>query len=166
MGILGRLLGWVAAPDRAGIQLREHDPWEVAGTRDVKCFLRALPLIAPTGAFAYFEGTAEPHVAEYLRGISIAPPVQVALGTIWPRPDRYHVPISAQTMEALASFLEARPAGFLCMHCHVHDGASVLLEWHDAFGTDPMRVSRRIGAQTVGKFAAALGSTHTPIDAG
>jgi hypothetical protein len=28
-----------------------------------------------------------------------------------------------------------------------------------------MRVSRRIGAQTVGKFAAALGSAYTSIDA-
>lgn len=166
MGILARFFRWVPAPDRSGIRLEDHHPWEVTATNDVERFLRALPLLVPAGAIAYFEGTGEPHVAEYLRRISVPPSVQVALGTIWPRPDCYHVPITVQNMEALAALLEERPAGYFCSHCHVYEGESVLLEWHDAFTGDPMRVSRRIGAEKVSRFAAALGSSYGPIAAG
>jgi hypothetical protein len=160
MGILAQLFGWVPAADRDGIRLEERDCWEVSSTRDVERFLRALPLLAPPRAMAYFEGTAERHVAEYLQQVSVTPTVQVAMGTIWPRPDCYHVPLTLQSMEALAAFLEAKPAGFFCSHCHVYDAGLVLLQWHDAFGGDPMLVSRRIGAETVGEFAAALGSSY------
>jgi hypothetical protein len=160
MGIFSRLFGGASAADRVSIRLDEPDPWEVTGTRDVERFLRTLPLLTPAGAFVYFEGTGEPHVAEYLRSISVPAPVHVACGTIWPRPDRYHVPIDVDTMEALAHFLERSPAGFFCAHCHVHDGASIVLEWHDAFGTDPMLLSSRFGEDTVASFAASLGTSY------
>jgi hypothetical protein len=166
MGILSRLFGWVPAADRVGIRLEEPDSWEMPGTKDVERFLRALPLLTPAGAFAYFEGTGESHVAEYLRAISVPAPVRVSLGTIWPRPDWYHVPIDARTMKSLASFLEKRPTGHFCTHCHVHDGASILLEWHDAFGTDPMFVSRKVGEENVSSFAAALDTIYLPANAG
>lgn len=166
MGILARLLGWVSASERDGIHLEEPDPWEVTSTADVERFLRALPLVAPAGAVAYFEGTGERHVADRLRQISIPPAVQVAVGTIWPRPDCYHVPLTAERMEGLAAFLEANPAGYFCSHCHVYDARSVLLQWHDAFGRDPMLVSRRVGLEAVSRFAKALDSSHGPADAG
>ena len=162
MGIFARLFGWLPAEDRSGIHLEEPDPWEVDATTDVERFLRALPLLVPAGAFAYFEGTGEPHVAEYLRSISVPPPVKVALGTIWPRPDCHHVPISMPTMESLAGFLDERPAGFVCAHCHVHDGVSVLLEWHDAFTNGAMLVSRKIEEDRVSSFAAALATSYRP----
>jgi hypothetical protein len=161
MGILARLFRWIPA-DRSGIRLEEQDSWEVTPTKDVERFLRALPLLAPEGAVAYFEGTGEPHVAEYLRAVSVLPRLHVAVGTIWPRPDCYHVPITVQSMEALAAFLDARPAGYFCSHCHVYVGQSMVLEWHDAFATDPMCVSRQIGIETVSTFAAALGSVYGP----
>ena len=87
------------------------------------------------------------------------PAVRVALGTIWPRPDRYHVSLTPQNMEAMAAFLEAKPAGYFCSHCHVYEAGRVLLQWHDAF-SDPVYGSRRIGAETVSMFAAALDSAY------
>ena len=165
MGLISRLLERLSP---AGLRLDEPDAWDVTGTGDVERFLRAICLLAPPGSFAYFEGTAEPHVAEYLRGVSVAAPVHVAVGTIWPRPDTYHVPVTAEAMEAMAAFLERNPAGFFCAHCHLHDGVSVLLQWYDAFGAnpDPMQVSRRVGEEAVRAFSAALGSSYAPGDAG
>ena len=105
MGILTRLFRGVHEPEHGGIRLEEPNPWEVSPTNEVERFLRALPLLVTDGSIAYFEGTGEPHVAEYLRKASIPAPVQVAIGTIWPRPDRYHVPLTTNDDGGLAAFL-------------------------------------------------------------
>ena len=142
MGFIARLLEAVPKDERDGIRLTEAEPWRVSATKDVKRFLRALPQLLPEGSIAYFEATGEPHVAEYLSGVSIPGQSRVAIGTIWPRPDSYHVPVTAQTCEAFAEFLERRPAGYVCSHCHVYRDGLVLLEWHDTFIRDPIPTPR------------------------
>ena len=94
MSFVARFLGIIAKAERGGIRLDEPEPWRVSPTKDVELFVRALPLLTAEGSVAYFEGTGESHVAEYLRRLAIVPQVQVAVGTIWPRPDYYHVPVS------------------------------------------------------------------------
>ena len=166
MGILARLFGGVPKAEHGGIRLEEREPWEVAPTKDVERFLQALPLLAPEGAIAYFEGPRESHVAEYLRQMSVPPKVHVAVGTIWPRPDCYHVPLTISSMEALAAFLTKRPAGYFCSHFHVYCDGSVLLQWHDAFGDDPLYISKAIPADRLDTFARALGSSYGSTKAG
>ncbi len=161
MTFLSRLLRVVPKSERGGIRLDEPDPWVVAPTQDVELFLRALPRLAPDGAMVYFEDTGERHVRDYLRRVAVEPRVQVAIGTVWPRPDRYHVPLTSVSMQELADFLAANPAGFFCAHCHVYRGTSVLLEWDDAFSDVPMYVSSAVPIETVDAFAAALGSSRT-----
>jgi hypothetical protein len=164
MESLARLFdAWWTKKER-GIYLDEPDAWEVTPTRDVERFLRALPLLVPEDGTVYFEGTGESHVAEYLREVSIAAPVEVAKGTIWPRPDCYHVPLTAGSMEALARFLEEQPAGYFCSHCHVYRDRTVLLQWHDAFADDPFLISRRIPRSVVAIFADALGCSYLPLE--
>ena len=160
MGILTKLFGAVPETERGGIRLEEPNPWKVSPTNEVERFLRALPLLVPDDSIAYFEGTAEPHVAEYLREVSIPARVQVAIGTIWPRPDRYHVPLTTKTMEDLAAFLDENPAGYFCTHCHVYRNGVVLLAWHDAFAGDPLYVSRGVVTTALDSFTEALGTTY------
>ena len=159
MGFLARLFGAVPKKEWTGIRLADTDPWCVSPTRDVERFVRALPALMPPGSIVYFEDTAEPHVRHYLEGVSVPSQVRVAIGTIWPRPDCYHVPLTAESMEALALFLEKHPAGFFSAHCHVYRDGVVLLQWHDAFIDDPMYISRTISADAVARFAQALGSS-------
>ena len=159
MGFLARLFGAVSRDERAGIQLTDADPWRVSPTRDVKRFLRALPALMPPGSVVYFEATGESHVGRYLLGVSIPAQSKVGLGTIWPRPDCHHVPLTAEQMEALADFLEEHPAGLFCAHCHVYRDGVVLLQWHDAFYSDPMYISRTISDAAVAQFAQAIGSS-------
>jgi hypothetical protein len=139
--------------------LSDLEPWCVSPTKDVDRFLRALPSLVPSGSVAYFEDTAESHVARYLGSVSIPAQAQLAMGTIWPRPDCYHVPLTAGTMQSLAAFLEKNPAGFFCTHCHVYRDGVVLLQWYDAFINDPMYISRAISADAVAEFARTLGSS-------
>jgi hypothetical protein len=110
----------------------------------------------------YFEDTAEAHAAEFLQSQSIPAPIRLAVGTIWPRPDCYHVPLTTETMEAMSAFLEAHPAGFVCAHCHVYRDRTVLLEWYDAFMSVPLRVSRTLPIEVVEAFARSLGSSVRP----
>src|SRR5688572_33003562 len=159
MGFLARLFGAVPQEERRGIRLLDAEPWSVSPTKDVERFFRALPALMPVGSVAYFEDTAESHVARYLQSVSVPPQGRMAIGTIWPRPDCYHVPLTAETMEALAAFLEENPAGFFSAHCHVYRDDVVLLQWHDAFSNVPMYISRTIGADAVARFAEALGSS-------
>lgn len=156
MGFFARLFGAVPKEERDGIRLADAEPWCVSPTKDVGRFVRALPTLVPAGSIVYFEDTGEAHVRQYLESIAIAPQTRVAVGTIWPRPDCHHVPLTAGTMEALADFLDRNPAGFVCAHCHVYRGDTVLLQWHDAFG-DPMYVSRTIDRESVERFAETLG---------
>jgi hypothetical protein len=99
-------------------------------------------------------------VRDYLRGVSVEPTVRIKKGTIWPRPDCHHVPLTVDAMEALASYLERHPAALLCIHLLVYRDDAVLLEWYDAFD-DPIRLTRAIDESIVADFAAALGSKYT-----
>jgi hypothetical protein len=159
MGFFARLFGAVPRKEWAGLHLSDTEPWCVSPTRDVERFVRALTALMPPGSVVYFEDTAEPHVRRYLESVSVPSQVRLAIGTIWPRPDCYHVPLTAETMEALATFLDKNPAGFFSAHCHVYRGSVVLLEWHDAFIDVPMYISRTISADAVTRFAEALGSS-------
>jgi hypothetical protein len=159
MGFLARLFGAVPKREWSGIRLADTEPWCVSATKDVERFVRALPALMPSGSVVYFEDTAEPHVRRDLESISVPSQVRLAIGTIWPRPDSYHVPLTAETMEALALFLETHPAGFFSAHCHVYCDGVVLLQWHDAFINDPMYISRTFGADAVAAFAEKLGSS-------
>jgi hypothetical protein len=71
------------------------------------------------------------------------------------------VPCTSELLETLAQRLESEPNPYLCTHLHAYAAGSVLLEWHDAFESDPMRVSREIEEAAVSAFAGALGTGYT-----
>jgi hypothetical protein len=161
MGFLARLFGAVPREEQDGIRLTEAEPWLLRPTKDVARFLRALPSLVPENSIAYVEGTGEAHVAKCLQRVSIQPQVRVAIGTIWPKPDSYHLPLTEGNVEALAVFLEENPAGCFCDHFHVYRDGEVLLEWHDAFSDDPIYVSRSVGEHAIARFTEALGSSYS-----
>jgi hypothetical protein len=113
------------SPDGNVVEYASKRPRRVSPTKDVERFVRALPLLVPEGSIAYFEGTGESHVAKSLAQVSIPAQVQVAIGTIWPRPDYYHVPVSQDSMEALATFLEKEPAAYFCTQAGTHFAGSL-----------------------------------------
>ena len=160
MALLDRLSGWITR--LLGLHLVEQDPWQVTAPRDAGRFIRALPLVATrSGAIAYFEGP-DPDLAEYLRQVSVRPHVRVAAETFWPRPVYYHVPITAENMIALAVLADKQATRRICRRCHVYVCESMLLEWGEAFTTQPIRISRKLDIRIVRRFAAAIGSSVVP----
>jgi hypothetical protein len=160
VGWLARLFGNASPDQRPGIALEDREPWQVGATKDVERFLRAVPVLGGDGTFIYFEDTLERHVRDYLGSVSVEPSVRVQTGTIWPQPDCHHLPLTGETMEALAGFLERQPAALLSIHVLVYRDAAVLLQWYDAFDA-PLYLARTIPESTVAAFAGRLGSRYS-----
>jgi hypothetical protein len=157
LSLLSRLLGYVSRQERDGVSLVDPAPWVVPAPTDAAAWLRALPSLFPTGAFVYFEGKMESIFKVWLETHAIPAPLKIAHGTIWPKPDCYHVPLEPGLMAEAADLVEREEVAQPSFHAHVHDGKQVLLEWHDAFEQDPMYVATSVAQERVEAFALALG---------
>lgn len=157
MSFFSRLLGYATKEEAAGATLDDGERWVIPATRDAARVLRSLPILFPADAFVYFEGTTDGAFSEWLATHSVPPPLKVAYGTIWPKPDFYHVPLRSELLEEAANVVERRRIEHPSIHLHVHDGARVLLEWHDAFSDDPMYVAGGVPREPVEEFARVLG---------
>jgi hypothetical protein len=164
MSFLSRLLGYATKGDLAGASL-QGERWVIPSTEDGGVFLRSLPILFAADSLAYFEGIEEESFKDWLASHAIAPPLKIAMGTIWPKPDFYHVPLRPALMEEAAGLVDRKGIVLPSFHFHVHDGERVLLEWHDAFSDDPMYVSASIHGGAVEAFARAIGAGKVALEA-
>jgi hypothetical protein len=162
--MFARILGAAPRNEWDGLRFSDSSYWQVQGTRDAAAFLNALPQLLPSGSILYFEGTTERPVSDFLVVRALAAPERIAIGTIWPRPRRYHVPFSEQLVAALEAIVRSTPIAYLCTHVHAYKARSMLLEWYDAFGADPMRISSTLTESSVQSFAARLGKDYRRHD--
>ncbi len=165
MSFLSRLLGYATKQEVAGASLGRGERWVVAPTRDAAALLRSLSILFPADAFAYFEGTTEEHFAAWLAAHSVASPLKVAYGTIWPKPDFYHLPLRSELLNEAADLVDRNGISLPAVHFHVHNGERVLLEWHDAFCSDPMYLAASLARDRVEEFARAIGASAVTRDA-
>jgi hypothetical protein len=130
-----RLFGWRGGKGTRVpqcVSLIEQPHWVVSPTKDLASFLRSLPSICPEGAILCIEGGVHTHkLKEYLRGIAIERTVFFELGTCWPRPRCYHVPITSQTSQELAGFADHCAAMEIASHIHVYSDIQLLIQWFD-----------------------------------
>jgi hypothetical protein len=158
MGFLSKLLGFIPASERNGIHLEDADPWRLGPVTDPILFLHALTRLNLGEAILYLEGTADSSIENVLKCSCITPNVRVMLGTIWQCPKVWHLPLNEQTISSLIQVLEKNRVLYFCTHIHAYRDSIVLLEWHDAFGSDPILVSKQIEYEQVKEFASALGT--------
>ena len=156
MSRLSRLLGYATRAEAAGARLGDRQPWIVPPTRDGAAFLRALLTLMPDGGFVYFEDFTENVFASWAEAHAITAPLKVASGTIWPKPDWFHVPLTPSLMEEAAALIDRHRIVLPSIHVHAHDGAKIILEWHDAFINEPMLVASDIPRERVEAFAGKL----------
>lgn len=145
-----------------GVML-EDTGWEIVGRRvDASTFFRALGEWAPHGAILVLEGGDHPApLRTYLETCAVEPRMTIARGTIWPKAGVVHVPSTPAVLARLADFAETCAGPEVCDHLHVYDEAGLVLEWYDAFW-DPIRLSKRVMAEQIDTFSAALGATSRP----
>jgi hypothetical protein len=155
-----RLLRVVPGHEREGIRLEDSECWRVEPTRDGAVYFRALATLASADSVLYMEDTTDREVAAFLIDRHVENPVKVAMGTIWPAPDRHHIPATSENLQALGALIHKHSVALPAIHTHLYCGNDLILEWYDAFTDDPIYVSRLIPESTVREFAGILSSEY------
>ncbi len=101
------------------------------------------------------DGSPSGQLLDFLNTKSIPEQAHVAVGTLWPRPQYYHVPVTTENISRLADISETIAEPELAVHFHVYYKGEVILQWHDAF-SDPMLLSGKLEAEKVEAFAGRL----------
>ena len=159
MGFLARLFGAVPKDHLQGATLGAERAWSVTGITDPATFFRGLPHLVPPGSVLYLEGVYSDAIIDYLRQHPAEHRLKVAGGTIWPKPQCFHTPITEQTALDLARLSQGCAAPEVCAHLHVYRGDEVLASWYDAF-SDPLRISTSIPEYRIQEFCRGLQCTH------
>ena len=161
MSWLSRLINWVPKDERQGIHLDLDVPhWIVSSPKEFPAFFRALVDLVPEGAIAYLEGGFPPeHLRSFLKENAVSELSHVAMGTIWPRPNVFHVPATPENLLRLADIAEHCAEPEVAIHFHVYKDHQILLQWHDA-PDDPMYISKGIPEEKIGEFCKKLGIEH------
>ena len=157
MSWLSKLFNFVPKEERDGICLDFSSPhWKVFSPKDFPSFLRALRELIPEGSILYLEGgTPREELKSFLETKSIPEVSHVTMGTIWSRPEVFHLPANSETISELADVAEHYAEPEVAIHFHVYKDNRVLLQWHDAF-SDPMFISKEIPKEKVEIFCNTL----------
>ena len=157
MSLLAKILRIVPKSERDGICIKSDTVWEVAGIKDKKLadFFRALPSLLPQDSILYLESTYSKRIVDFLMANAAKETRKVAIGTIWPRPNFFHIVISESNMTELARLSERCATPEVCIHVHAYKNANVLLEWYDAFA-QPLWLSPEISKAKVAEFCGHL----------
>jgi len=161
MGILAKIFNATPREQLKGISLGQDAFWELSPARDLASFLKALPSLLPNGAIAYLEdGTPPKEIKTFLDAHCVPEVSHLAMGTIWPRPEVYHLPATPQNLAQLATLAEKCATPEVAIHLHIYQPGKVLLEWYDAFSGDPFYLSQTIPEEKVKRFCKLLSLTY------
>lgn len=159
MGWIARFIRGAHRNRRNGLRLPEGSlHWHVGGPRTFSALFRALDGWLPDDAILCFEaGHPDAEIKSFMAQFAIPERGQVALGTLWPSANAFHVPAKG-VMAQLAELMERHAEPELAVHFHVYRSEDLLLEWYDAFSEDPLRINGSIPEEQVRTLAAALGT--------
>ena len=154
---LSRIFNYVPAHERKGISLDVRGCWLIDFKKsDFTLFVREMGMLFPEGSTIYLEGTAiTPDVQEYLHSIRADKITKVEMGTIWPRPKIFHIPLVAEYLQKLAALTDTHAIPEVCDHFHVYKDNEVLLQGHDMLDKT-VYLSNEIDENLVKDFCAKV----------
>ncbi len=134
--------------------------WEVDAPQEFSAFLRAVTQLAPPGSVIYFEGgDPSERVRSYLDTHSPETTAAVRKGTLWPRPECFHVKATPEILEGLASLAEEHRIWEFGWHVHLYRYETMLIEWYDV-PDDPLWIAGDVPEEAVARFSAKLGTQY------
>lgn len=135
------------------------DCWTVTATKDFSQFLLNIPRLLPPGSVLCIEADCSPRpVLDFLNAHKVEGSVKLPRGTLLPKSEMFHLPVTDENMRRLDSVIAASDSGAIPTHVQACNGDSILLQWFDASASDPIFVSKTIPENVLRKFCAALGS--------
>lgn len=162
MGILSRILGYMTKEEPAGISLGTDATWRVRGVGDPQKFFSALRALVPPGSVLALHEPQGNEVRQFLRKNATATRTRVEAGTIWPRPEIYHIDCSGPNLTALEELASRHAEPEMALHLHLYRNQQVLIEWYDAFD-DPMDLSGAFQEEDVMRFSESCGGGYERI---
>lgn len=160
--VLCAIFRCVPPEERGGITLPAGPCWQISPPRDLDSFLRALADAVPPDSVLYLEcSSLATEIRLYLESRKIQPTTTVAVGTLWPRPHRFHIPVTRENIEGLAQLAERHAEPEVADHLHVYRNNQVLLQWYDA-PSEPLYVSTDISEDKLKAFCTRLGTDYRP----
>ncbi len=158
MGWFSGLIGKIAGGPPSGVTLdysKAH--WMLEGKSSFVKLLPALEKILSDDCVLYFEGGYyRGKLEKFLKAHSVTSPLNIAVGTLWPKPECFHIPATKENISALVELCRGLADAELAIHFHVYSQGRVILEWHDAFA-EPMILADEIGESKIREFADSLG---------
>ena len=137
--------------------------WEVTGIRSAEKFFSSLSGILPLPVNLCFEGTSISKDVQTLFASNVATPtLQIAPGTIWPKPSVFHVRATEQFLHQLAALAGMHAEPEVCDHFHAYHETHGLMQWYDAFSGDPLLVNESIGEANLQSFIRKLKAQYVP----
>jgi hypothetical protein len=165
--LLPKFLDTVPPGEMDGILLDFSRPhWEISCPKKglLPEFLKALESLLPEGSILYLEGGYPSKKDEVLlKSMSVPEQAHVAMGTIWPRPQIFHIPATGENLEELARVAQNRAMPELAVHMHVYHGDRVLLQLHDAFDI-PFYMAGEIPEERIKEFCRKLGVEYQRVE--
>jgi hypothetical protein len=161
MSWLSRIFNFVPSEERKGLHIDLGIPvWKVSSPKDFTSFLRALIYMLPPDSIAYFEGgSPSKELRAFFKERAIPEVSHIEIGTIWPRPEVFHIPATSENLLCLAAIAERCAKPQVAIHFHIYRNNRVLLQWYDAF-FDPMFISKEIAEDKIKKFCANLAVSY------
>jgi len=160
MSWLARLLGGTSRADLEGIYL-DSPAWVLAGPKSYEELLSGIRDVLPPDSTMYFEGgELDAELRDYFAVYGVPERTHVAVGTAWPRPCVFHVPVSPAAIDRLVEISRRHAEREIAWHFHVYLGSEVLIQWHDAFGHTSILLSDAFTEEWVAALADRFGTSY------
>lgn len=154
---------WGEAAD--GISLDQANAWSVTECdREIEpdSVYRQLAALLPEDANICLE-VISPHeeVRAFLTERAAEGPAVVQPGTIWPRPEFFHVQATPENLAGLSELARTHSPIRMGHHVYAYKGSTMLLAWHDFPDPGCLAISRELPGDAVRYFCDSLGCVAT-----
>ena len=165
MGWFLKMFGIRAKEEIDSICLNMDLPhWEVQGPKTFSELFSALEGWLPLGSIMYFEGgSPDDEIEKFMKLHAISGKVNIASGTLWPRPMSFHIPATTLTIHELATIMDHHAEPELAIHFHIYKDKELLFQWYDAF-SDPILINGDVSEEQIICFTGKIGRKFKKIE--
>ena len=137
--------------------LNEADSYVIRAPRDGTLLPDALRGLLPSHFVVALEATRfDSEVEQSLKPFTVVPILMIRAGTGWPKSHWLHFEARGDALRVFEDLIRRIERPVLCNHLYAYSERDLLVQWHDAFTTDPIRVSRLLPLSLVTAFCVAL----------
>jgi hypothetical protein len=138
--------------------LAEADSNAIPAPHDNVLLPKALGCLLSHDSVIALESTRfDSEVERLLQPYIIAPRLTIRPGTGWPKSHWVHFEARPEALNVFEDLIKRIEMPVLCNHLYAYSQQGLLLQWHDAFTNNSIRVSLQLPQSAVVEFCSVLG---------